>query len=151
MLTVLTASAQNYYVTNNLAASNHTVISVSSPVKTTSITLFSTNTAATLVYLFDGYLIRTNAAYTNYTAALSDVVSTVITSSGSTNLFTNSVWTTSANAVAAANVAATPLASIVVPPNSDPVTYQIPYTFTKFLNVSNNLAGLSFVLSYRTP
>jgi hypothetical protein len=147
----LNVNAQRYYATNSLAAGDHQVLGPSSPIVMSEITVYGTNAAPVLIHLYDGWLINTNAAYTNYTAALTDVVSTVITSSGSTNTFTNSVWKTTANAVAAGNVQATPVATLLVPATPDAQTYQLPLVFAKGLHVSNSTAGLSFVVKYRNP
>jgi hypothetical protein len=158
-VTALTVNAQSYYSTNNLADSNHVVLNASAPIDTVKIVAWSTNTTApTILKLYNGYIINTNTAYTNYTAARTAVVTTQINSSGSTNLYTNYVWKTTANAVAAANPAATPLAQLVIPaatfvsagnyvPNL--ITLDIPHSFTRFLTVSNDLDGASFLLEYR--
>jgi hypothetical protein len=147
ILAISTAKAQSYYATNNLAASNHVILSI--PIDTQTISVWSTNTAASLVHFYDGFMIKTNTAYTNYTAALTDVVTTVITSSGSTNTFTNSVWKTTANPVAAANTAAVPLISLVVPAANVVATYNIPQTFVENIKMSNSAAGTSILLKYK--
>lgn len=147
-VTVLTANAQLYYATNNLAAGSHTV-RIGTPIDTIQITAWNTNQAPTLVYLFNGYLVNTNAAYTNYTGARTAVITTQINSTGSTNLYTNYVWKTTANPVAAAEVAATPIASFVVGGTNAISVVDIPLSFTRHLTVSNSQAGLNFLLEYR--
>jgi hypothetical protein len=157
MLMTLTFGVKaEQYITNNLTAFSHLVLS-NQPIVLQSITLWTTNTAApTLVKFYDGHLITTNTAYTNYTAARTAVVSTYITSTGSTNTLTNYVWKTSANAVAAANTSRNPILTIVVPTAANgPITFPVDDTdpsviFSRFVVVSNDATGLSFSATYKT-
>jgi hypothetical protein len=145
------------YVTNNLPIANHLVLS-NTPIVLESITFTTTNTLAnTIVKFYDGHIITTNTAYTNYTAARTAVVSTYITSTGTTNVLTNYVWKTSANAVAAANTTRNPILTVVVPtmaggPVSWPVLDDTPsLVFSRFMVVVTDQTGLSFSATYRTP
>lgn len=144
---ITTSKAQSYYATNNLAASNHVILTV--PAHLTEISVWSTSLSPSLVYLFDGFMIKTNTAYTNYTASLVDVVTTTITSTGTTNIMTNTVWQSVANPVAAANTAAIPLVSLVVPANSVVATYPLRATFVENVKLSNSLTGASALIKYR--
>ena len=156
---VVTSNAA-VYSTNNLASGTHVVLP-STPIHLQSITLWTTNTIApTIVKLYDGYVVRTNTAYTNYTVALSSVVSTYITSTGTTNTLTNSVWTTTANPVAAGNVTTDPILTIVVPTASvGPVTWPVnnsngtaaSVVFSRWLIATTDQTGISFVASYFAP
>ena len=137
--------------TNNVAAGAHTIITNSSVVLD-SITLFTTNATPTLVYLYDGALLSTNAAWTNYTSYVTNLVYSYVTSLGTTNTGTNSVLYVQANPHAAATINVEPLVSLVVPANGDLVTYTppTPLVFSKSLVLSNSLIGVSGTISYRT-
>ena len=149
-----------YYVTNNLPIGNHLVLS-NTPIVLQNITLFTTNTlAATLVKFYDGHIITTNTAYTNYTAARTAVTSTYITSTGTTNTMTNYVWKTSANAVAAANTTRQPILTLVIPiATAGPITWPVDsgdgdnpsIAFSRFMVVTTDQTGASFSAQYRTP
>jgi hypothetical protein len=150
-----TAKAE-VYVTNNLTAYSHLVLS-NTPIALQSITFWTTNTTApTLIKLYDGHLITTNTAYTNYTAARTAVVSTYTTSTGTTNTLTNYVWKTTANAVAAANTTRNPILTLVVPVAAGgPITFPVDDTdpsivFARFMVVSNDATGVSFSATYKT-
>lgn len=134
---------------SNQAATNATAVSTPAVVQT--VQLYSTNTSPTLFYLYDGSLTVTNGAYTNFTSAIGTKVETYIGANGLTNTWTNTVITITANPVAEATAARTPLAALVVPANNVPVTYTLNQPFTFSVITSNNLAGLSGVITYRTP
>jgi hypothetical protein len=156
----LTSGFAANYATNLLASGSHLVLS-NTPIVLRSIQLYTTNTlASTVVKFYDGHIITTNTAYTNYTAARTAVVSTYITSTGTTNTLTNYVWKTSANAVAAGNVTRDPILTIVVPVVAGgPVNYPVDFTdaetasipFSRFMIVNTDAAGIGFSLNYRTP
>lgn len=151
-LTVSTEATQ-YYATNNLAPSNHVILTVSSPITVSSITLSTTNVTPTLVRLIDGYRLQTNAAYTNYTTYTTNRVSSYVTSLGTTNLQTNTVLFYQANAVAASTTAvAEPLVALTVSSVAPvTVTPSLPWQFSKFLTLSNDLQGVNAVISYVSP
>jgi hypothetical protein len=149
LLLTLTAANAGTYVASNLAATNTTA--VAAPVVVTSLTLYSTNNVPTLTYLYDGSTTVTNAAWTNYTATVGAVVETYIGANGLTNTWTNQQPIIAASPHAAATIARTPVASFVVPANNVPLTLDLGARFTYSVVVSNNLAGLSGIINYRTP
>ena len=134
---------------SNLSNTNTTI--VATPVVITELTLFSTNTTPTIVYLYDGSLTVTNSAYTNYTTSVSTEVESYVGANGLTNAWTNSVITVAANEVAEETVDRTPVATLVVPANNVPVTITPNVIFTYSAILSNNLAGISGIITYRTP
>jgi hypothetical protein len=135
----------------NQAATNAVI--VNAPLVLDSITLYSTNTTPTIVYLFDGAITNVTAAWTNYTTYTTNQTYSYINSLGTTNLQTNTTLYVQANAHAAATNNSTPLASFVVPASGGLVTFTppIPLTFASKLTLSNNLIGVSGVVSYRSP
>lgn len=148
----LTSSLAATRATNNVAAGAHTLVT-NAVVVLDSITLWSTNTVPTLVYLYNGSTLYTNAAYTNYTTYVTNIVQPYITSTGTTNQMTNTTLWVQANPVAAVTGgAAQPLATLVVPANNIATTFEPPIgiTFNKALVLSNALTGVSGVVSYRT-
>jgi hypothetical protein len=147
--TIAQAQGLSYYTTNNLAASNH--VTVPTPAIVHQVYLTTTNTTPTLVYLIDGYRLKTNAAYTNFTTTTTTEVVEYITSLGTTNAYTNTVIQTAANPVAASTTTVgTPIA--VIPVTSTlPVTFTptYPLQFTSFVTLTNDAAGVNAVISYR--
>lgn len=137
-------------IVDNLEATNTVV--VSTPLVLDSITLYSTNTVPTVVRLIDGDLTTVTAAWTNYTTYTTNLVREYVNTLGTTNTTTNSLLYVQAEPHAAATNATTPIATIVVPANGEVLTFTptIPIIFTDQLNLSNNLAGVSGVISYRT-
>lgn len=139
-----TATIDNQVATNAVIVDDNIVLD--------SVTLYTTNTTPTLVYIYDGAIEKITGAYTNYTTYITNRVSSYITSLGTTNLHTNSVLFVQSQANAAATNAATPVISIVVPANSEVYTFTptTPMVFSSNLTISNNLAGVSGIVSYRT-
>jgi hypothetical protein len=149
ILSFAQANAAQFFVTNNLAASFHTLTAV--PAIVDVVTLTTTNDTATIVYLVDGWQLQTNAAYTNFTTTTTTEVVAYVTSLGTTNNYTNTVIQTAANPVAASTTAvAAPIAAITVTKNQPAVfTPTYPLQFTKFIALTNNAAGVNAVISYR--
>jgi hypothetical protein len=147
----LNANAQSFFATNNLTAGAHTVFTTGKILE--SLTLYSTNTLPTLVYLYDGAITNVTGVFTNYTVYTTNVVSTVVTTAGITNTYTNVMLRYVPATVAAATNNALPRYTLVVPPSSEVLTYALsPFaSVAKGLTVSNALTGLSFVLQYRNP
>jgi len=136
------------YVTNNMAVGISTPASV--PVQLTRLTLFTTNLTATIVYLYDGFLTQTNNGYTNYVTSTTSQITLYTNTTGLTNTWTNTVITTSPNAVAArVNVLSTPLATLVVPPSPGVLDVNSSLLFGNRITLSNTAQGLSAVISYR--
>lgn len=149
-LTCATAFGQGaYYSTNNLTAGAHTLVAV--PATAFSLTLFSTNTAPTIVYLFDGAVTNVIGAYTNVVQYVTNQVTTYITTTGLTNTFTNRVLYTDYQAMTASTNAANPLVSLVIPPTGEIITYPLSpnLVFARSIILSNALTGASVVLNYR--
>lgn len=136
-------------VGSNLTATNTVIIT--NACVATSFTFFSTNATPTIVRLFDGDLTYVTGAYTNYTAASTSKVTSFVTVNGTTNLSTNTVIQLTASAHAAATNTLVPIAVFVVPAANVPITIEPDsgIAFASKLNLSNNLAGLSYVISYR--
>lgn len=150
LVSCLVANASTFS-TNNLAAStNHTILTT--PFKLESITLFSTNLTPTIVKLIDGWVVSTNTAFTNYVQFSSNVVSSVITSTGVTNQYTNTVLMIDP-VITAATTNGSPYVqkTIVVPGNNTLITVQGPISFSRRLTVDSSLTGLSFVMEYSSP
>lgn len=136
------------YIGSNLVATNTAV--VATPVIVSSVTVFSTNTVPTLVRLYDGALTNVTSAYTNYTTYTTNLIVNYVTTSGITNKYTNDVIWRSPNVVAAATNNTTPTVSFVAPAANVPLTITGPWIFGKSVTLSNNLAGLSVIMTYRT-
>jgi hypothetical protein len=148
----VSVSQAAFFATNNLTAASHAITSRGVVVQ--SLTLYSTNTVPTLFYLFDGAITNVTAAFTNYTAYTTNEVDTIVsTTTGVTNLFTNTVIKYLATAVAAATNNTTPRVTIVVPASNVPVEYVFnpQESFAQYVTASNNLTGLSFIMRYRSP
>lgn len=137
-------------VVDNLEATNTVVIST--PLVLDSITLYSTNATPTIVRLIDGDLTTVTAAWTNYITYQTNLVRTYINTLGTTNITTNSLQYVQLEPHAAATNATTPILTIVVPADGGMVTFEppSPIVFTSKLNLSNNLMGVSGIVSYRT-
>lgn len=115
------------------------------------VSLWSTNTVPTIVRLYDGNIVWTNAAYTNVTVYTTNLVSTYTNSVGTTNTFTNTtVYSSMAVVAANTNNASTPIVTLVCPANNVPITFDAPLTIGRFLTLSNDQTGLSYVITYRT-
>lgn len=144
--------AQTVYVETNLAATNK--ILVNAPIVLEQLTAYSTNQNVTTLYLLDGYYTTTNAAWTNYTSAITNVVTTYVTSTGVTNSLTNAVYKTFANPHAASTAVTPTLRAYMVPgaPTGGTSIIQIndSLVFGQRLTVSNSSAGLNILLQYRT-
>lgn len=153
VLGMVSASAQLFYGTNNLAATNNTIFS-SGAVVLQKITLWSTNTSPTLVYLRDGDLVSTNSAFTNYLTYTTNVVTTWVGTQGTTNNYTNTVVTYIANNVAASTNNAVPARFTFVVPASPTIlnyTFVPNQTFVNKLTLSNSVAGVNALIQYRNP
>jgi len=152
MLSLVSLTAQQFYVTNNLAATNNTLLSAAAVLQ--SIQLYSTNASPTIVQLRDGDATVVTGAYTNWLTYTTNVVSSYINfGTGTTNQQTNTVVTYVANNVAAATNNVNPMFTIVVPASPAVVNYNFrpnSQVINK-LTLSNNLAGLNVVLQYRNP
>lgn len=153
----LTASVANInaaVVSGSMLATNADSV-VSTPLVITKLTLWSTNTTTpSIVYLYDGWTLQTNTAYTNYTSARTAVASTYVTTTGVTNSFTNYVFKTTANPVAAATVVNNPTATFVVPTSGELLTIdneEAGLIFGRQLSISNSADGLNYVIQYRSP
>jgi hypothetical protein len=156
LFTVLSLATLSTFATvqseSNLAANTNKTI-LASPAVITSITLWSTNTEPTLVKLYDNFRVYTNAAWTNFTTSITTDVEEVITSTGTTNYYTNSVITRTASPTAAAeNVEPPILRSIVVPAAANgPITITGPIYFNRRIVADISATGLSYVMDYSTP
>jgi hypothetical protein len=148
-VSLLTAQAQLFTSQSNLAATNTAVITT--PLVLEQMTLFSTNTTPTLVFLYDGAITNVTAAYTNYIQYPTNVVTTYTNTTGTTNTLTNRVEYTLAVANAAATNNSSPIRSLVVPASGSVTVFTETIPFAQKLTISNNLAGLSAVIRYRKP
>jgi hypothetical protein len=147
----LNVNAASTAIISNQEATNAVV--VNEPLVLDSITLFSTNAAPTIVYLYDGGITYTRSAWTNYVTYPTNQTYTYITSGGTTNTYTASSLYVSATVQAAGTFAATPMVTLVVPANGGLVSFTppIPLVFATKLTLSNSLTGVSGTVSYRTP
>jgi hypothetical protein len=158
------AEAQEYWSTNNVAAGFQTV--AEGALVLNSVTAFTTNTAATILRVYDGWVVSTNALYTNYVTFPTNVVTSYINTGGTTNLLTNTVQWVAAQIVAAStNTVPKPIAMLVIPGsrtanvNGDPLTvnyatgtgYQNGLAFGRRLAISNDSAGTTIIVNYRRP
>lgn len=143
-------SEAGVYTTNNMGVA--TATPSTTPVVLTHLTLFTTNTVATIVYLYDGFYTTTNNGYTNYTSYTTNQITIYTNSAGLTNTWTNTVIASAAHAVAAnAGAVTLPLAVLVVPPSPGVLDINKDLVFANRLTLSNTLMGLSGVITYRTP
>ncbi len=151
LATVAYINAASLYITNNLAASNHTVFASAKLIE--SITLSTTNTTAdTIVRLYDGYTTYTNAEYTRPLKYSTNIVTSYITSTGVTNQMTNTSLYVTTETVAAGSGASPVVAAIVIPAG-ETITFT-PTTsmlIANRLTLSNNLAGTTAIITYRNP
>lgn len=138
---------------SNLVATNTAVLTTGAVI--TSLSVWSTNNSTTIVYLYDGYALATNTAWTNYTTVVTNQVVSYVTTTGVTNAMTNTVIKTIANPHAAGAVVATPVVTLAVPgaPSSGTaiLTFDEPFSVANRLTLSNSLAGLSYIVNYRSP
>ena len=157
VLAAVSIQAQSYYTTNNLAAGFHTISST--PAVLNSITVWTTNQTATIISLYDSFVVLTNSAYTNYITYQTNIVTTYITSTGVTNQMTNSLRYVGPNVVAAStNGTPVPLISFTIPGSAVANSATTPFTFTPpggsalfatRLALSNDQAGASALINYR--
>lgn len=142
-----------YFATNNLAASNHFLLTGGKYVE--SLTFTTTNTTgSTLVYLYDGAITNVTGAWTNYVTYTTNVVDTYISILGTTNIMTNTVvWNAASTHAAATNNTSPSFVIAVNPATLGPTTYRFttPLPFLSRVTLSNSLAGLNAVISYHTP
>lgn len=152
LLVCTSVYSQQYYVESNLAATNKTLIAT--PLVLEQLTAYSTNANVTTLYLLDGYYTTTNAAWTNYTSAVTNVVTTYITSTGITNSLTNAVYKTFPNPHAASTAVTPTLRAYQIPgaPTGGTSIIQIndSLVFGQRMTVSNSSAGLNILVQYRT-
>lgn len=151
-ITFCKGQATQTYVTNNMALGIATI--ATSPGVLTSLTAYTTNTAASFIYLYDDYFLATNAAWTNYTVYTTNVATSYITSTGITNSMTNTYLKTIASPHAAiAGAQSTPTLTLIVPgaPSGGTVfaTFDDPLLFGKRLSFSNTATGLTLLVKYR--
>lgn len=148
LATLLTANAATAVVSNQSAGASAVV---ATPAVLDSITLFTTNATPTIVYLYDGAVTNVTGLTTNYITYTTNIVTSYITSLGTTNLHTNNVLYNVAQVNAAATNISTPIYTLVVPASGALVTYTppSPLVFTTKITLSNNLTGVSGVISYR--
>lgn len=157
LLLVSIPSFATWQTEANLALNtNKTILATPAVVK--SITLWSTNTAATTVKLYDNFRVYTNTAWTNFTTTTTTTVESVITSTGTTNLYTNSIISrTEAPTAAASNIEPPILRTIVVPAapsfgtTGDQITITGPIYFNRRIVADISATGLSYVMEYQTP
>lgn len=136
------------YATNNMATGIATVAAV--PVVLTHLTLFTTNTTPTIVYLYDGYLTQTNAGYTNFVTYTTNQITLYTNTMGLTNTWTNTVIATVANGVAArSNVISPALATLVVPAYPGILDVNTYLMAGNRVTMSNTLQGTSAIITYR--
>lgn len=155
VVALLTFSAKaEVQVEANLALNTNKTI-IATPVVINSITLWSTNTAVTTVKLYDYFRVYTNTAWTNFTTATTTTVESVITSTGTTNLYTNSVITRTASPNAAANNVEPPIARTLIVPatgtantSGATITYTGPFYFNRRVTADISASGLSYVMDY---
>jgi len=152
MVALTPTFGQLIYSTNNLTAGTHTLgtdtkIAYSVFVSTTN------TTAPTVIRIYDGFHVNTNAAYSAPLSYTTNIVTSYITTLGTTNLHTNRLRFNTTQTIAAnTNVANPPVWAFTVPPNST-ATFEpdTSHMFVRFMNLSNNLTGASVVVSYRNP
>lgn len=144
----LNANAQRFYVTNGMAAGLRVII----PQAVTLQSLQITGTSNTIVRLYDGPTTNVTAAYSNYTTFVTNRVSSFVSvQTGLTNTVTNTVLYTLVQAVAAATNDVSPVLTLNIGANTAPFIFDSPITFTRGVNVSNNLGGITMVVNYDLP
>ena len=148
LLAALNASAQQFFVTNSLAAGARTL--VNEAIVLNNLQLLSTSN--TVIRLYDGALTNIVGAYTNYSTFSTNLVTVNVTTTGITNTFTNTVLYTLAQAVTAATNNTPPIATVLVPANPTvPVILNGPIIFTKYMTLSNDSGTVSAIVNYRQP
>lgn len=151
-LFAIVSTSKAAVVTGSMLSTNLDSV-VSTPLVITKLTLWTTNTVnPSIVYLYDGWTLQTNTAYTNYTVARTAEVTSFVGTLGTTNLHTNWVYKTTANPVAAATVINNPTATFVVPlAGTEPLVIEDDISFARRLSLSNSADGLTYVIEYRSP
>lgn len=148
---VANISGDTWFATNNLAAGSHHLFN--GPKVVTQISITTTNDTPTIIRLYDGAITNVTAAYTSYTGYSSNVVTSVITSTGTTNTFTNSVYFVApvSNDAATNNTPVKIAGSvdkynplIIIPSNG-------AQYFLSRMTLSNNATGVSALVGYRSP
>ncbi len=144
----ISANAQLFYVTNNMAAGLRVVI----PQAVTLQSLQVTGTSNTIVRFYDGPTTNVTAAYSNYVQFVTNKVSTFVSvQTGLTNTVTNTVLYTLVQAVAANTNDVAPILTLNIGANVAPFIFDTPIQFTRGVNVSNNLGGITMVVNYNLP
>lgn len=145
------ALADSWFTTNNLAANTHYLFA--GPKVVTSITITTTNDTPTIIALYDGAITNVVAAYTSYTTYASNVVEEVITPTGVTNSYTTSrLFVAPVSNAAATNNTPVKIAGTVDKLNPLIITPTLgaQYFLSRF-TLSNNAAGVSALVGYRSP
>lgn len=148
---VVVGSADSWFTTNNLAAGNHYLFA--GPKVITAITITTTNDTPTTINIYDGAITNVTAAYTSYTTYASNVVEEVITSTGVTNSYTTSrLFVAPVSNAAATNNTFVKIAGSVDKLNPLIITPTLgaQYFLSRF-TLSNNAAGVSALVGYRSP
>ncbi len=144
---IFAANAQTSWVTNGMAAGLRTVVNEAVVLQSLSVT----GTSNTIVRLYDGPPTNIVGAYSNYTIFATNRITTFVGVNGITNNFTNTVLYTLVQAVAAATNNAVPLLTLNIGANVAPFTFSTPMIFTRSIGVSNDLGGVTMVLTYTQP
>ncbi len=151
LLTLLPVKAA-VFATNNLAVStNHYCVAGAFVLQ--QLQLFTTNDTPGVVKVFDGLPYVDNTQYTNYITYTTNIVSSVITSTGTTNSITNKTVFILPQTVAAARSFATPRFAYSVD-KLNPVTI-VPTggfeVFSSRLTLDVGATGAGAVAVYRSP
>lgn len=157
-LTVSLVTMQAETVTGSNLTAGHSRAVVATPCVLQSISLWTTNRTPTIVRLFDGDVVYTNAAFTNITTYVTNITTTYTNSVGTTNSFTDTTVYSAATVTAAnTNNPSTSVVAIIVPASGtdnvagQAITYNVPISIGRYLTISNNLTGVSYLLNYRKP
>lgn len=150
-LFAFTTQAQLTKVDTNIPATNK--IEIATGLVLQQITAYTTNATPTFLYLYDDFYFHTNAAWTNYTSAITNVVFSYVTTTGITNSYTNQMYKTFASEHAASEAVATPIITLLVPgaPSGGTalITFDEPALFANRMTISNSATGLNLLISYR--
>lgn len=149
---VVSAKAESFFATNNLAAStNHFLIQ--GPALVSKILLSTTNDTPTIVKLYDGFPYIINTAWTNYVTYTTNITTSYITSTGTTNEVTRTVVQVAPQVNAAATNSQPPLLTFSVD-KLNPVEFSVPgntVIFSRRVTLDNSLIGVNAAIQYRSP
>lgn len=152
-LLAVNASAATY-IGSNLAASTN-IAATTTPIVLTSIQLSTTNDTPVIVEFLDGGPTTVIPQYTSYSTYTTNLVNEHITSTGTTNVVTNTVVYVYATVNDAVTNETSAKITLMVdkynPVTFVPPSYVTGVIFSEKLTLQTSAAGVNAVVRYRNP